>query len=88
MLTELVEHCKLQGVDHFYVYVRDMDEYSRKVRDRGTESLDTESQSDKETESQRDGETFSSYTATQPPASWKQFPLATMFNAPAPIGYL
>ncbi|CAJ0588618.1 unnamed protein product [Cylicocyclus nassatus] len=29
MLAELIEHYKLQGVQHFYVYVKDIDDYSR-----------------------------------------------------------
>ncbi|RCN34236.1 hypothetical protein ANCCAN_19925 [Ancylostoma caninum] len=30
LLAELVEHYKLQGVEHFYFYVKDVDDYSRK----------------------------------------------------------
>ncbi|CAJ0588771.1 unnamed protein product [Cylicocyclus nassatus] len=33
LLTELIEHHKLQGVQHFYVYVKDIDDYSRLVID-------------------------------------------------------
>ncbi|KIH48161.1 hypothetical protein ANCDUO_21773, partial [Ancylostoma duodenale] len=29
LLAELVEHYKLQGVEHFYFYFKDIDEYSR-----------------------------------------------------------
>ncbi|VDL74064.1 unnamed protein product [Nippostrongylus brasiliensis] len=31
VLTEFVEHYKLIGVEHFYVYVKDIDEYSARV---------------------------------------------------------
>ncbi|VDL74683.1 unnamed protein product [Nippostrongylus brasiliensis] len=31
MLAELIEHHKLVGVQHFYIYVKDIDEYSEKV---------------------------------------------------------
>ncbi|VDM65279.1 unnamed protein product, partial [Strongylus vulgaris] len=31
LLAELFEHYKLQGVEHFYLYVKDIDNYSRKV---------------------------------------------------------
>ncbi|KAL6737556.1 hypothetical protein Aduo_011188 [Ancylostoma duodenale] len=33
MLAELFEHYKLQGVEHFYVYIIQMDSYSRKLID-------------------------------------------------------
>ncbi|VDN22382.1 unnamed protein product [Cylicostephanus goldi] len=33
MLTELIEHYKLQGVQHMYIYVKDIDEYSRIIFD-------------------------------------------------------
>ncbi|KHJ98997.1 hypothetical protein OESDEN_01012 [Oesophagostomum dentatum] len=33
LLTELIEHYKLQGVQHFYLYVKDIDAYSRKLID-------------------------------------------------------
>ncbi|WKY03701.1 hypothetical protein Q1695_005007 [Nippostrongylus brasiliensis] len=32
MLAELIEHHKLVGVQHFYIYVKDIDEYSDEVR--------------------------------------------------------
>ncbi|EYC00570.1 hypothetical protein Y032_0114g420 [Ancylostoma ceylanicum] len=31
LLAELVEHYKLQGVEHFYFYFKDIDEYSREL---------------------------------------------------------
>ncbi|KIH45641.1 hypothetical protein ANCDUO_24318, partial [Ancylostoma duodenale] len=31
LLAELVEHYKLQGVEHFYFYVKEVDDYSRKL---------------------------------------------------------
>ncbi|VDM82775.1 unnamed protein product, partial [Strongylus vulgaris] len=31
MLAEAIEHYKLQGVDHFYLYVKDKDDYSYKL---------------------------------------------------------
>lgn len=31
LLTELIEHYKLYGVQHFYLYVQAIDEYSEKV---------------------------------------------------------
>ncbi|RCN42382.1 hypothetical protein ANCCAN_11679 [Ancylostoma caninum] len=31
LLAELVEHYKLQGVDHFYFYIKDIDAYSSKL---------------------------------------------------------
>lgn len=31
MLAEVIEHYKLQGVDHFYLYVKDYDNYTYKV---------------------------------------------------------
>ncbi|WKY03704.1 hypothetical protein Q1695_005009 [Nippostrongylus brasiliensis] len=31
MLAELIEHHKLVGVQHFYIYVKDIDEYSEKI---------------------------------------------------------
>ncbi|EYB90689.1 hypothetical protein Y032_0215g2345, partial [Ancylostoma ceylanicum] len=31
LLAELVEHYKMQGVDHFYIYVKDMDNYTLKL---------------------------------------------------------
>ncbi|CAJ0606302.1 unnamed protein product [Cylicocyclus nassatus] len=33
MLTEVIEHYKLQGVQHLYVYVKDIDDYSHLVLD-------------------------------------------------------
>ncbi|RCN40621.1 hypothetical protein ANCCAN_13440, partial [Ancylostoma caninum] len=33
LLAELIEHYKLQGVMHFYVYIKDIDDYSRKLID-------------------------------------------------------
>ncbi|VDM69100.1 unnamed protein product [Strongylus vulgaris] len=33
MLAELFEHYKLQGVEHFYLYIKDIDNYSRKLVD-------------------------------------------------------
>ncbi|KHJ98996.1 hypothetical protein OESDEN_01011 [Oesophagostomum dentatum] len=33
LLTELIEHYKLQGVQHFYLCVKDIDAYSRKLID-------------------------------------------------------
>ncbi|VDL80374.1 unnamed protein product [Nippostrongylus brasiliensis] len=33
LLTEFVEHYKLVGVEYFYVYVKDIDEYSKRVLD-------------------------------------------------------
>ncbi|RCN48264.1 hypothetical protein ANCCAN_05679 [Ancylostoma caninum] len=32
LLAELVEHNKLQGIDYFYIYVKDMDDYTNQVR--------------------------------------------------------
>ncbi|KAK6747723.1 hypothetical protein RB195_000738 [Necator americanus] len=31
LLAELVEHYKLQGVEHFYFYIKDIDQYSQKL---------------------------------------------------------
>ncbi|EPB77539.1 hypothetical protein ANCCEY_03381 [Ancylostoma ceylanicum] len=31
LLAELIEHYKLQGVEHFYVYIKDIDAYSQKL---------------------------------------------------------
>ncbi|KHJ98995.1 hypothetical protein OESDEN_01010 [Oesophagostomum dentatum] len=33
LLAELIEHYKLQGVQHFYLYIKDIDAYSRKLID-------------------------------------------------------
>ncbi|KAK6734749.1 hypothetical protein RB195_018130 [Necator americanus] len=33
LLAELIEHYKLQGVEHFYIYIKDIDNYSRKLLD-------------------------------------------------------
>ncbi|ETN75451.1 hypothetical protein NECAME_12377 [Necator americanus] len=33
MLAELFEHYKLQGVEHFYVYIKEMDKYTKKLVD-------------------------------------------------------
>ncbi|KHJ98999.1 hypothetical protein OESDEN_01014 [Oesophagostomum dentatum] len=33
MLAELIEHYKLQGVEHFYLYIKDIDSYSRRIID-------------------------------------------------------
>ncbi|KIH57704.1 hypothetical protein ANCDUO_12099 [Ancylostoma duodenale] len=33
LLVELIEHYKLQGVNHFYVYIKDIDDYSQKLID-------------------------------------------------------
>ncbi|WKY05182.1 hypothetical protein Q1695_005868 [Nippostrongylus brasiliensis] len=33
LFTEFVEHYKLMGVEHFYIYIKDIDEYSRRVLD-------------------------------------------------------
>lgn len=32
LLTELIEHSKLQGVQHFYMYVKELDDYSRQAQ--------------------------------------------------------
>ncbi|VDM70536.1 unnamed protein product [Strongylus vulgaris] len=31
LLVELIEHYKIQGVEHFYLYVKDMDDYTLKL---------------------------------------------------------
>ncbi|VDK55054.1 unnamed protein product [Cylicostephanus goldi] len=31
MLAEMVEHYRLQGLDHFYLYVKEIDDYSKKL---------------------------------------------------------
>ncbi|ETN75452.1 hypothetical protein NECAME_12378 [Necator americanus] len=31
LFTEFIEHYKLQGVQYFYIYIKDLDEYTRKV---------------------------------------------------------
>ncbi|KIH42746.1 hypothetical protein ANCDUO_27265 [Ancylostoma duodenale] len=31
LLAELIEHNKLQGVEYFYIYVKDMDDYTNEL---------------------------------------------------------
>lgn len=31
LFTEYIEHYKLQGVQHFYIYVKDVDDYTNQV---------------------------------------------------------
>ncbi|VDL70440.1 unnamed protein product [Nippostrongylus brasiliensis] len=33
VFTEFIEHYKLVGVEHFYIYIKDIDDYSRRVLD-------------------------------------------------------
>ncbi|KIH49993.1 hypothetical protein ANCDUO_19931, partial [Ancylostoma duodenale] len=42
LLVELIEHYKLQGVEHFYVYIKGMDDYSQKLIDDYTQSGEVE----------------------------------------------
>ncbi|VDK54092.1 unnamed protein product [Cylicostephanus goldi] len=33
LLAEMIEHYKLQGVEHFYLYIQTIDDYSRRLID-------------------------------------------------------
>ncbi|CAJ0593993.1 unnamed protein product [Cylicocyclus nassatus] len=56
LLVEMIEHYKLQGVEHFYLYIQTVDDYSRRLID----------------DYVRDGDAEAVYISERPQRRWRQ----------------